>query len=165
MRKTFSGFCYPRYIMKVFSEFASYRIFVHWQTNDTFLWNASNEKIRVYKTLSCWIGTPDWLVLDFIIYTRKNIVTLSDIQSYDLGVSVGKNVVCTTVTTNVPIYLLIDTFEEYTYILDFLMAQNIFLTGIVMSNCSDGVVEDSQKTLTWSEGYPCHERVTSKRFA
>lgn len=126
-------------------------MFVHWRTNDSFIWKVPNETMRAWETLFCWIEelctcSTRWIVLGILIHTRKSIVPLTDIQSCGLGGIIVNHLVRTIPTTK-PTHLFTDKYFTRIVILAFLMTQNIFLTGTVVSNRTDVVVAGFPKDI------------------
>ncbi|GFY20193.1 piggyBac transposable element-derived protein 3 [Trichonephila clavipes] len=68
------------------------------------------------------LAAPDGLVLDFLIYTGADTVLVEDKQLYGLA------------------------------ILDYLVSRNIYLTGTVMTNRTDGVAGSFPKDIDMERG-------------
>ncbi|GFQ97900.1 piggyBac transposable element-derived protein 3 [Trichonephila clavata] len=86
------------------------------------------------------LAAPDGLVLDFLIYTGADTVPVEDKQLYGLGGTVVKHLVGTIPTAKVT-HLFTDRYFTALAILDYLGSRNLYLTGTVMTNRTDGVAE------------------------
>ncbi|GFR33832.1 piggyBac transposable element-derived protein 3 [Trichonephila clavata] len=92
-----------------------------------------------------------WACLDFLIYTGTDTVPVEDKQLYGLGGAVAKNSIATIPTEKVT-HLFTDRYFTGLAILDYLVSRNVYLTGIVMTNRTDGVAESFPKDTCMERG-------------
>lgn len=97
------------------------------------------------------LAAPDGLVLDFLIYTGKNTVPECDMKELGLGGSVVKKLT-ETVPTDKPVLLFTDRFFTSVKLLDRLLQKNIYLTGTVMANRTEGIAATFPKDKEMSRG-------------
>ncbi|GFR19974.1 piggyBac transposable element-derived protein 3 [Trichonephila clavata] len=92
-----------------------------------------------------------WACLDFLIYTGADTVPVGDKQLYDFGGAVAKHLVDTIPTEKVT-HLFTDRYFTGLAILDYLVSRNVYLTGTVMTNRTDGVTESFPKDTCMERG-------------
>ncbi|GFR33833.1 piggyBac transposable element-derived protein 3 [Trichonephila clavata] len=92
-----------------------------------------------------------WACLDFLIYTGTDTVPVEDKQLYGLGGAVAKNSISTIPTEKVT-HLFTDRYFTGRAILDYLVSRNVYLTGTVMTNRTDGVAESFPKDTCMERG-------------
>ncbi|GFY10012.1 piggyBac transposable element-derived protein 3 [Trichonephila clavipes] len=97
------------------------------------------------------LAAPDGLVLDFLIYTGADTVLVEDKQLYGLGGAVVKHLVGTIPTAKVT-HIFTDRYFTGLAILDYLVSRNIYLTGTVMTNRTDGVAGSFPKDIDMERG-------------
>ncbi|GBM94280.1 PiggyBac transposable element-derived protein 3, partial [Araneus ventricosus] len=97
------------------------------------------------------LAARDGLVLDFIIYTGKNTVADNDMKSFGLGGSIVKHLV-SSISVSKPTYLFTDRYFTGLAILDYLRTKNIYMTGTIMSNRTEGAAESFPKDRDMERG-------------
>ncbi|GFU06178.1 piggyBac transposable element-derived protein 3 [Nephila pilipes] len=97
------------------------------------------------------LAAPDGLVLEFLIYLEADTIPVEDKQLYGLGGVVVKHLVDTIPTPKVT-YLFTGKYFTELVILYYLVSRNVYLTGTVMTNCTDGVAGSFPKDTDMERG-------------
>ncbi|GFR33507.1 piggyBac transposable element-derived protein 3 [Trichonephila clavata] len=92
-----------------------------------------------------------WGCLDFLIYTGGDTVPVEDKQLYGFGGAIAKHLVGTIPTEKVT-HLFTDRYFTGLAILDYVLSRNVYLTGTVMTNRTDGVTESFPKDTYMERG-------------
>lgn len=96
------------------------------------------------------LASPDGLVLDFLVYTGKNTVTPEDMKLYGLGGAVVKHL--STTVSDQKAHLFTDRFFTGLSIVDYLTEKQMFLTGTVNANRTQGAVGNLPSDRSMNRG-------------